>query len=258
LTWEGWATLVVVVLVVAALARDVAPAEVVLLGGLTALTTLGFFSARLLSSRDVAQGFGNEALVAIAVLLVVGAGLTETGGMALVAERLLGRPKRTVGAQARLMLPVAALSGFLNNTTVVALFMPVVREWSARRKLSPAKLFLPLSYAAVLGGVCTLIGTSTNLTVQGLLVQADLPTMGMFTISVVGIPIAVVGVAYVLVSSRWLLPARASAESDPEDPRQYTVEMVVEPGNGLVGRTVRQAGLRNLQGLYLAHIERDG
>jgi di/tricarboxylate transporter len=246
-------------IVVLALARDVAPTEMVLLGGLTVLAVLGLFSDRLLSARELAQAFGNEALVAVAALLVVGAGLTETGGMALVVEKLLGRPKGTLDAQARLLLPVVAASSFLNNTTVVAMFMPVVREWCSRRHLSPSKLFIPLSYGAVLGGLCTLIGTSTNLTVQGLLKDAGLPPMGMFTISAVGVPVALAGVAFILATSRWLLPVRTSAaDAALANPRQYTVEMLVERGNGLAGRTIEAAGLRHLQGLYLAHIERNG
>jgi di/tricarboxylate transporter len=258
MSWEAWATLAVVILVVLALARDLAPTEAVLLAGLAVLAGLGFFSDRLLSSSDVARGFGNEALVAIGVLLVIGAGLTETGGMALVMEKVLGRPKGTTSAQARLLAPVVVTSAFLNNTTVVASFMPVVREWCTRANLNPAKLYLPLSYGAVLGGICTLIGTSTNLTVQGMLGQAGLPTMGMFTITLVGLPAALVGIAFILLTSRWLLPMRRSAEAQFADSRQYTVEMLVESGNGLVGRTIEEAGLRHLPGLYLAHIERAG
>ena len=104
---------------------------------------------------------------------MVAAGLTETGAMAMVTERVLGRPKSDTDAQVRLMLPVTAFSAFLNNTPVVAMFIPVVSEWCKKANLSPSKLFIPLSYAAVLGGVCTLIGTSTNLVVQAMMIEAQ-------------------------------------------------------------------------------------
>ena len=258
MTWEAWATLAVVVLTIWALARNLASSEAVLLSGLVGLTVLGLFSDRLISGKDVAQVFGNEALVAIGALLVVGAGLTETGGMALAVERLLGRPRRTVDAQVRLLLPVVTMSAFMNNTTVVAMFVPVVREWCSRSGLNGAKLLIPLSYGAIFGGICTLIGTSTNLTVQGMLLAADLPPLGMFTISAVGVPVALLGVGFIVLTSRWLLPTRTSAEDDLADPRQYTVEMLVETGSGLDGRSIEEAGLRHLPGLYLAHIERAG
>ncbi|MCC7104353.1 MAG: SLC13 family permease [Chloroflexi bacterium] len=258
MTWEAWATLAVVVLTIWALARNLASSEAVLLSSLVVLTVLGLFSDHLLSPREVAQVFGNEALVAIGALLIVGAGLTETGGMGLVVERLLGRPKRTVDAQVRLLFPVMTASAFMNNTTVVAMFLPVVREWCSRSGLNAAKLLIPLSYGAIFGGVCTLIGTSTNLTVQGMLIEAQLPPLGMFTISAVGVPVALMGAGFTILTARWLLPARTSTEADLADPRQYTVEMLVEGGSGLDGRTIEEAGLRHLPGLYLAHIERGG
>jgi di/tricarboxylate transporter len=261
--WEALFTLVVVVLLLYALARDVAATDVLLMGAVTLLMTMSAVSSKFPSPRDFAGAFGNEGLITVAVLFVVASGLTETGAMSLVTERLLGRPRSTLDAQVRMMAPVAAFSAFLNNTPVVAMFIPVVNDWCKRTGLSPSKLFIPLSYAAVLGGTCTLIGTSTNLVVQGLMIQAqrtdpNMPTMGMWTISPIGVPAAIAGVIFIIVFSRRLLPERKSAGANLSDPREYTLEMLVEPKGAVDGISIERAGLRHLPGMYLAGIERNG
>jgi di/tricarboxylate transporter len=263
MTWEAVLALVVVVLMLYALARDLASTDVILMGAATLLMTLSVVSPRFPSPRDFAGAFGNEGLITVAVLFVIAAGLTETGAMTLVTERLLGRPRSLTDAQLRLMLPVTVFSAFLNNTPVVAMFIPVVNDWCKKANLSPSKLFIPLSYAAVLGGTCTLIGTSTNLVVQGLMIQSQrtdpsMPTMGMWTISVVGLPAAVAGVLYLVVIGRHLLPNRKSIRAQLADPREYTVETIVERNGPIDGQTIEAAGLRHLPGMYLASIERDG
>ena len=161
----------------------------------------------------------------------------------------------------KLLLPVTTLSAFLNNTPVVAMFMPVVDEICKKTNISPSKLFMPMAFAATFGGVCTMIGTSTNLVVAGLVDKAklpDLPAIEMFDITWVGLPCAAASVVFLLLFSRWLLPDRRPAISLTDDPRQYTVEMLVQPGGPLVGQSVEQAGLRHLPGLYLAEIDRQG
>jgi di/tricarboxylate transporter len=263
MTWEAWVTLAVVLAVLYSLARNLAAADIVLAGAMAALTTLGLASDRFPSAREAAATFGNEGLLTVGVLFVVAAGLTETGAVAFAVDRLLGRPRSVVSAQVRLLLPVATLSAFINNTPVVAMFVPVVNDWCKRIGLSPSKLFIPLSYAAVLGGVCTLIGTSTNLLVQGLLIEAqrtnpEIPRFSMFTLTAVGVPVALSGLTFILISSRWLLPERIQQAPASADPRQYTVEMLVEPGSTVIGRTVEEAGLRHLSGMFLAEIEREG
>lgn len=259
--WEAWFTLGVVGVLVVALARNWAGPDLVLLGGLTVLLVVGmlFDSPRLPTPKQAVMGFGNSGPVTVGVLFVVVEGLMRTGAMARVTGPLLGLPKTALGAQARLLAPVAGLSAFLNNTPVVAMFMPVVDDWCKKMRLSPSRLFIPLSYASILGGVCTLIGTSTNLVINGLVVgQARLPALGMFEIAWIGVPCALAGLAYLLLVGRRLLPDRKPAVSLQDDPRQYTVEMVVAPGGPLVKQTIAQAGLRHLPGLYLMEIDREG
>ncbi len=265
MTWEAWLTLATVGLVFVALLRNWAGPDLIMLGGLTLLITAGLFSeGKLPSPNQAVASFGNEALITVAVLLVVAAGLGATGAMDLVTRPLLGRPQHLWDAQTRLMLPVVGLSAFLNNTPVVAMFMPVVSDWSRKTGLAASKLFIPLSYAAVLGGVCTLIGTSTNLVVFGMVrrAQADgaLPgvEIGMFSLAWVGVPVTVAGVLYILLVSKWLLPDRRSHLPSAGEARSYTVEMLVERGSAVDGKTIEQAGLRHLPGLFLAEIERQG
>lgn len=258
--WEAWYTLAIVVVMIVGLARNWAPTDLLMLGCLTLLVIAKVLSgsALLPNAAEAVTGFGNEGLLTVAVMFVVVAGLMQTGAMTMLAEPLLGRPKSVFDAQVRIMFPVATASAFLNNTPVVAMFMPVVDEFCKKHGISPSKLFLPLSYAAIFGGICTLIGTSTNLVVNGFLVRDNYPSMRMFDLAWVGVPCSLVGIAYLIAFGRWLLPDRKPAISLSDDPRQYTVEMIVEAGGPLVGRTIEQAGLRHLPGLYLAEIDRKG
>jgi di/tricarboxylate transporter len=263
MSWEAILVLTVVVAVFVALWNNWASPDVVLVGAAVLLTTIGLAGTQLPTPRELAAQFGNEGVLTVGVLFIVAAGLTETGGLQLLTDRLLGVPRSTFDGQVRLMLPVTAVSAFLNNTPVVAMFIPVVNDWCKKTGISPSKLFIPLSYAAILGGVCTLIGTSTNLVVQAQLVAArahdpSVPVLGMFTLTPVGVPVALTGVLFLLATSRWLLPERRAFLADVADARQYTVEMLVERGSPMAGQTIERAGLRRLPGAFLSAIERDG
>lgn len=259
MTWESWLALGVVVLMVVALARNF-PADVILVGAVSVFMTAGLFSERFPSPARLVAGLGNEALVTVAVLYVVVAGLTRTGAMDLLTRPLLGRPRSVLGAQVRLMLPTAGLSAFLNNTPIVAMFLPVVRDLCKRTGISPSKLFMPLSFATILGGTCTLIGTSTNMVVYGLLVAetGDPSALSMFEPARVALPVAAVGLLFLFTVGRWLLPDRKPAFAPGSDTREYTVEMLVEAGSPIVGQTIEEAGLRGLPGMFLVEIDRDG
>jgi len=198
--------------------------DLVLLAGLTLLMLVGAVSPSLALS-----GFSNESVLTIAALYVVAGGLRETGALAFIVRRLFGQPGSTTEAQARMMLPVSFLGAFMNNTPLVAAFLPYVSDWARHCRISPSKLMIPLSYAAIFGGTCTIIGTSTNLVVNGLLTaQAHYRSMGFFELAWVGVPCALIGITYVLIFSRWLLPDRIPAIRHLQDVREYTVEMLVE------------------------------
>ena len=260
----AWFALGVVGLVLVLLATTRISPDLVLIGGVLLLLLVG-----ILEPPEALAGLANEGMVTVGLLFVVGCGISETGGITWITDRLFGRPQGTVRAILRMMLPTAMLSGFMNNTPVVAMLVPAVNDWAKKYRIAPSKLMIPLSYAAILGGVCTLIGTSTNLVVNGMLIQAAdaqqasrgmaLPRgLGMFEVTWAGVPVALAGIAFVTLSSRYLLPNRLPPMSVAADPRQYTIEMLVEAGSPLVGKSIEQAGLRHLTGLYLAEIDREG
>jgi di/tricarboxylate transporter len=255
--WEAWLAVMTVALTMVALARNYA-ADIVLLSAVTfiALVQSVTGSSRLPSLSQAFQGFGNEAVLSVAVLFVVVGGLSQTGAMARLTQPVLGQPRSILAAQLRMFFPVAGMSAFLNNTPIVAMFLPVLADWCKKNKLSPSKLYLPLSYVTILGGVCTLLGTSTNMLVSGLWIQSGREPLGIFAITWVGVPVALVGIAYLLLVSRKLLPDRVPPLDLSTDPREYSVEMIVEAGSPLVGKSIEQAGLRNLPALYLLEIER--
>lgn len=252
--WEAWFTLGVTILILVLLAGTNVGADIILMGGLTLLLVTG-----ILSPSEALAGLSNEGMVTVGVLFIVVAGLQDTGTISWLSYSLLGRPKTLRGAQLRLLGSVSFLSAFLNNTPVVAMFIPAIREWARRNQFPVSKLMLPLSYAAIFGGTCTLIGTSTNLVINGMLVSdAGEPGMAIFEIAWVGIPAALAGSLYLLFIGHWLLPDRKPPIAFGDDPREYTVEMLVDPTGPLVGRSIEEAGLRNLPGLYLIEIDREG
>jgi di/tricarboxylate transporter len=252
--WEAWLTIAVLAGVFGTLVLTRAPVDIVFLGGLTVLVLAG-----VVTPGEAFGGLANEGLITLAVLYVVVVGLQETGAIRWIGRSLLGRPRSLVSAQGRVMTPVVFLSMFLNNTPVVAMLIPAVRDWARQFDLAPSKLMIPLSYAAILGGTCTLIGTSTNLVVNGqLIAHAGNGGLKMFDLAWVGIPIAAAGVGFLLLTSRWLLPDRRPVIAQFDDPREYSVEMVVDEGGPLVGRSIDEAGLRQLPGVFLVEIDRNG
>jgi di/tricarboxylate transporter len=260
MTWEAWLTCFTIFIMFLALVRNWAPADLVLTAALTVLVLAGelFHSQRLPDAAQAVSGLGNSGLITVAILFVVVAGLVQTGATNIIAGPILGRPKTVVAAQFRLMAPVGLLSAFMNNTPVVAMFLPIVEDICKRTQISPAKLYLPMAYAATIGGVCTLVGTSTNMIVNGLLIDVTGSGMKMFDLTWIGLPCAAVAFLYLLIAGRWLLPDRQPALTLHEDPREYTVEVIVLQGGPLVGKSIEEAGLRHLPGLYLVEIDRDG
>ena len=252
LGWQAWTTITVTIGVFLLNALTTLSAEVVFLGGTAVL-----FVSGILTEADALAGFSNPGMITVAVLYIVVTGLSQTGGMNWISQRVLGLPQGQNMALLRLMAPVMGMSAFLNNTPVVAMFIPVVSDWSRKLRISPSKLMIPLSYAAIFGGICTLIGTSTNLVVNGLLVSAtDLPGLRLFDLALVGLPCAIVGMIYLYTTHHWLLPNRKPVISETDDVRQYTVEMMVPVASPLTGKSIEQAGLRNLPGLYVVEIIR--
>ena len=252
--WEVWFTVAVVLTVLFLLATTPAPTEMVLLGAMVVLSASG-----VLTPREALSGFSSTGVMTIAALYVVIAGLRETGAVAWFSHAVFGRPRGLLDAQVKMLSIGAALSSVINNTPVVAMFIPIVQEWSARFGLPVSRLLLPLNHVAILAGLCTLIGTSTNLAVYGLLMQVRPDAhLGIFDLIWIGGPLTLVGIVYALVFSRRLLPERQGPKEQLENAREYAVEVRIHPGGPLVGKTIAEVGLRNLKSAYVLEIERRG
>ncbi|HSK15057.1 MAG TPA: SLC13 family permease [Gaiellaceae bacterium] len=255
--WQAWFTLAVVVATVGVLVSErVAPAFAVL-GAVTVLLVVGVVDA-----EQAFSGFSNPAPLTVAALYVLAGAVQKTRALDRVAGRLLGEGNSARGERARLgrvLVPTALSSAVLNNTPIVAMVAQAIVSWARQTGRSPSRYLIPVSFAAILGGTLTLIGTSTNLVVSGLLQEAGERPLGLFEIGKVGLPVAVVGLALLVFVAPRLLPTRRSPGDELEaDAREFTVELLVAPRSPLAGRTVAEAGLRALQGVFLVEIERDG
>lgn len=246
----AWITIAVILIMFGVMIFTKLPADLVFMGGMTAL-----FVSGVLSAKEALAGFSSTSVVTIGVLFVVIAGLVHTGFIQWIVKYVLGVPGSYPKAIVRLMLPVAALSSFLSNTTVVALFLNVVKVWAKKLKIAPSKLLIPLSYASGMGGVCTLIGTPPNLIVSGFYMSDTGTHLNIFTTTLPGLFCLVVGVLSVLALRR-LLPNRKSPEDSFEATSEYTVELLVPTECESVGKTVEEAGLKNVNGGHLIEIVR--
>ena len=211
------------------------------------------FVTGVLDAKEAFSGFSGTSVITVGVLFVVVAGLTHTGVLQWIVKHLLGQPNSYYKAVLRLMLPVAALSSFLSNTTVVTLFVNIVKMWSKKLGVAPSKLLIPLSYASGMGGVCTLIGTPPNLIISGLYQEKTGDAMNILTTTIPGLFCLAVGILSVIAMRR-LLPNRKTPESAFESTDEYTVELQVPSDNPHIGKTLGEAGLFHVKGGSLIEI----
>jgi di/tricarboxylate transporter len=258
---DAWYTLIILGLVIVALIRDWGPPDAVLMGGSLLCGILG-----IISPEQVFSGFINQGTLTIGALFIVAEAMRETGVLDNIGRWLFGGAKDERGGLIRLMAPVAGLSAFFNNTPIVAMLMPAVDDWCRKHNISPSRMLMPLSFIAILGGTCTLIGTSTNLAVDGLMLDQvrqqpelaeSLRPVLLFEMAWIGIPFAVLGGVYLMFIAPRLLPARHDMIEQVEAaPREYLSDMKIESECRLIGQDLEEAGLRNLSGLFLTEITR--
>jgi hypothetical protein len=225
-----------------------------------------FMASEIISVKEGLAGFANEGVLTVLCLFVVAEGISKTGALDWYMGKLLGRnPPTTAAAQLRLMCPVAIVSAFLNNTPVVVVMIPIVQKWARNIHISAQQLLIPLSFATILGGTCTLIGTSTNLVVVGLLQERypDDPSIqiGLFDLGQYGVPIAMAGISYILLASPFLLPGGNRADAPggtiPLDNQEgILLGARLTPWSPAAGRSVKRSGLRDTGGIYLVSVHR--
>lgn len=251
MTIEGGFALGLTIAVLATLTLTRIGPHIVMLAALTLLSLTG-----VLSSAEALAGFSNEGLITVAAMFVVAGGIHASGGIELLVKKALGNPRHERLALLRIFLPVVPLSAFLNNTPVVATMIPAISAWAKRVDIPPSKLMIPLSYTAILGGTMTLIGTSTNLVVNGQYVAlTGHPSFGIFDITAIGLPVALIGLVAIYCFGPKLLPSK-NVKGAFTNLREFTLEVIVKEEGPLVGKSIQAAGLRDLKRVYLVEIER--
>ncbi len=260
----GWVTpvgftLAVVALLFVGLLSEATAPELLVLAALGLLLVGDRIGGGILRFEQAFQGFSNSAVITVGALFVVAAAVRNTGVFDRLASLVLGPTGTARTAIARMALPLAGMSAFFNNTPIVSIFMPNLREWALRQRIAPSKLLIPLSYLTIFGGMCTLIGTSTNLVIDGLAQREYGWGLSFFAIAWVGIPCSLVASVYLATIGVGLLPDREDALSQlNQSMRQYLVEMKVVPGSPLDGTSISDAGFRHIVGLFLFEVKRGG
>jgi len=244
--------LIILLAMFAVLIFEVARPDMVIFSVLVILLLSG-----ILTVDEALSGFSNEGMLTVALLFIVAGAVQKSGLINRMMEEWLKNSRTHTGTMLRFFLPTSAFSAFLNNTPIVVTFTPIIKRWCEERGVAPSKFLIPLSYATILGGMITLMGTSTNLVVHGLMLDFGLEGFSLFTLAAVGIPVAAVGLLYLFTIGYKLLPDnRGGDQRIKEDFKKYIAEMHVTQSFGFHNMRVDQAGLRDLKGLYLIEIIR--
>jgi di/tricarboxylate transporter len=255
MTLDGTIVVSLIVLMIIALAKEMLRPGLVLFTAASLMMAVGIISA-----QETVAGFANIGMLTVAILFLVSEGIRQTGALNRFAQFFLPRRRGRIPFMLlRTMLPVSFLSAFLNNTPIVIIFGPMIKKWAEKLNLSSQKFLIPLSYATIFGGMCTLIGTSTNLVVHGLMIDNGLNGFSMFELGKIGIPVLLVGTIYVAIFGNLLLPGRKIKFNKPaRDYREYFYDLIVTKSSTLIGVKVRCGRIKELKNLILHSIERDG
>lgn len=244
-TWQAWVTVGVVVVAMALFVSERVRIDLVALMTLGALVLLG-----VISPAEALSGFSNEATVAVAAMLVLSMGIDRSGALEPLI-RLLTRIRHPWVLALAVMLVIAPLSAFVTNIALVATFLPLVLRVCQRTGTSPARVLMPMAFAAQMGGVCTLIGTSSNLLVDSISRGHGLPGFGMFEFTAMGAVLAVVGIVYMMLVGRWLLPRQVDVGlPEQTDIGKYVTELRVDAESNLIGKSIADARLGERYGVY--------
>ncbi|MEL6276503.1 MAG: SLC13 family permease, partial [Bacteroidota bacterium] len=225
------------------------------------LILVSLVTTDVISPNEGLAGFSNEATLTVAFMFVLSAALLKTGALQLLAQRMAGRFRtRPLWATFLMMLLVAVVSAFINNTPVVAVFIPIVGQIAATARIKPSRLLIPLSFASILGGMCTLIGTSTNILVSGIAQDAGLVGFNMFTLAPVGLPLLVIGLLFIVYVGQRLLPERDGADSLAEKFAlyDYMAEVVLLDHPELAGRRIMDSPIVRELEMDIIEVRRNG
>jgi di/tricarboxylate transporter len=219
------------------------------------IATVVLLMTGIISPKEALSGFANEQLAVIIMLMVISNTMRKTNILDRGFEKFFKPDDSRRTFMTKMTGSIGVASAFLNNTPLVAMMLPYVYSWSDRKRIAASQFLIPLSYASILGGCITLIGTSTNLIVNGLAMEYGEPSMGIFDFAILGVPALIFGGIYLLIFSKGLLPNNRSV-MEQSTSREYFVETHVESKSELIGKSVREASLRNMKGLFLVEIRR--
>lgn len=256
LNLEGYIVIAVVLLTIVALAKEVMRPGLVFLSAAVLLMGTG-----IISDAELLAGFSNKGMITIGILFLVSEGVRQSGVLNRLAQTYLPQKRgKMVFLIPRIMLPVSILSAFLNNTPVVIIFAPIIKHWSEKLNLSSKKFLIPLSFATILGGMCTLIGTSTNLVVHGLILENGYPGFSMFELGKVGLFIAAFGIIYMAVAGNKLLPGKKILfnSKGTTEYKDYYYDTSVPQNSKLVGTEVKNGRIKGMKNLFVRCIDRNG
>ncbi|HEY3370924.1 MAG TPA: SLC13 family permease [Prolixibacteraceae bacterium] len=255
MTAQGFFVLAVIVLMIASLVKEVMRPGLILFSALIIMMIFG-----IVDGNEVLAGFSNKGMITVAILLVVSEGIKQSGALNKLATTFLPRKRGNPRLLFfRLMFPISFISAFLNNTPIVIIFAPIVKKWAESLNMSAQKFLIPLSYATILGGVCTLIGTSTNLVVHGLMLDNGFAGFSMFELGMVGVPLSFAGYIYMSYIGVHLLPGEKNFIRKPlSDQKDYYYELIVPGDSPLVGQTLKNGRNKDLKGFDIIELERQG
>ncbi|MFY9152942.1 MAG: SLC13 family permease [Prolixibacteraceae bacterium] len=255
MTANGFIVLAIIVLMVIALAKEIMRPGLILFSALIILMIL-----QIVDSKEVLAGFSNKGMITVAILFVISEGVKQSGALNRFATFILPRRRGKIRLLFfRLMFPISFISAFLNNTPIVIIFAPIVKKWAENLNLSSQKFLIPLSYATILGGVCTLIGTSTNLVVHGLMLENGFQGFSMFELGKAGVILAFVGYIYMSYIGVHLLPGEKNFIRRPlADQKDYYYELIIPENSLLIGQSLKNGRTKDLKGFDFIAVERDG
>ncbi len=224
-----------------------------------------FLCFGIISPKEILEGFSNKGMITVALLFLVSEGVRQSGALSFLVKNILPQGKTTVfKAQLRMLPSIAFISAFLNNTPVVVIFAPIIKRWAKSVSLPATKFLIPLSYMTILGGLCTLIGTSTNLVVHGMMIDAGFDGLGMFDLAWVGIPITLAGSIYIFLTSKRMLPEErissdeTELEAEAESKNLHEVEVVIGARFPGINKTLKEFNFRRHYGAEVREIKRNG
>ncbi|HYQ57840.1 MAG TPA: SLC13 family permease [Draconibacterium sp.] len=253
---EGYIVLSIVLLTIIALAKEMMRPGLIFFSSAIVLVATG-----AITDKEMLSGFSNKGMITIGILFIVSEGVRQSGILNRLAQTYLPRKRRKmVSLIPQIMLPVSVLSAFLNNTPVVIIFAPIIKRWSENLNLSSKKFLIPLSYATIFGGMCTLIGTSTNLVVHGLIIENGYEGFSMFELAKIGGFVAIAGTLYMTVFSNKLLPGEKiffNSKSSTEY-KDYHYDIIITENSNLIGLEIKNGRMKELKGLIIQTISRDG